>query len=457
MKYQILLFALCAPVLASGQSFQEAARSADRDLRDSLQRLATQREQIRDQKIPLARELARVEEEVRTKRREVERVQRLRDNKNLDLSNLESEVRLRRDEIDYLSNLLSEYARSFRVRLDLSEMQRFSETVQKLGLLEENQDLSKGEKLQAQAVVVDLSMRRSGDLLGGFRFPGNALGPDGISRSGTFVLLGPSTYFASADGSVAGLAVNTGSLEPTVSHMKPVQVESVAAVAREGVGPLPLDPTLGDARALAEVEETLFEHIQKGGIWMIPIIGFGLLSMLTALYKAIEIYTVKPPQPGTLHTILSLLSEGKKAEAAEFAKGIGGAFGAMLHDGVQHSDESKELVEEVLYERMLDVQPRLERLLPFIMVTAATAPLFGLLGTVTGMISTFRLITVFGTGDAKSLSSGISEALITTEFGLIVAIPSLILHSLLARRAQGVMASMERLAVAFVNGLPRKS
>jgi len=73
------------------------------------------------------------------------------------------------------------------------------------------------------------------------------------------------------------------------------------------------------------------------------------------------------------------------------------------------------------------------------------------------MINTFKLITIFGTGDAKSLSGGISEALITTEFGLIVAIPSLIMHALLSRRAQGVMANMERIAVSFVNGINRKN
>ncbi|HOO92945.1 MAG TPA: MotA/TolQ/ExbB proton channel family protein, partial [Opitutales bacterium] len=66
-------------------------------------------------------------------------------------------------------------------------------------------------------------------------------------------------------------------------------------------------------------------------------------------------------------------------------------------------------------------------------------------------------VTVSSTGDAKSLSGGISEALITTEFGLIVAIPALILHALLSRRAQGILANMERLAVSFVNGMNRKN
>jgi biopolymer transport protein ExbB len=154
---------------------------------------------------------------------------------------------------------------------------------------------------------------------------------------------------------------------------------------------------------------------------------------------------------------LKALNEGDRAKAMELAEAIQGPAKAMLVDAVEHCEESKELVEEVMYERMLEVQPRLERLLPFIAVTAATAPLMGLLGTVTGMINTFKLITVFGTGDAKQLSSGISEALVTTEFGLIVAIPSLIMHALLNRRAQGVMANMERMAVAFVNALGRKS
>ena len=72
------------------------------------------------------------------------------------------------------------------------------------------------------------------------------------------------------------------------------------------------------------------------------------------------------------------------------------------------------------------------------------------------MIQTFKLITVFGTGDAKSLSSGISEALITTEFGLYVAIPSLLASALLSRKAKGTLSEMEQTSVAFVNGLANR-
>jgi len=95
-------------------------------------------------------------------------------------------------------------------------------------------------------------------------------------------------------------------------------------------------------------------------------------------------------------------------------------------------------------------------MLPIIAVTAATSPLLGLLGTVSGMIATFNLITLFGSGDPKPLAGGISEALVTTLFGLVVAIPALILHAFLSRRSQGIVQTTERLGLSFVNALRAK-
>ena len=95
----------------------------------------------------------------------------------------------------------------------------------------------------------------------------------------------------------------------------------------------------------------------------------------------------------------------------------------MVVVAVEHFDGKRRLLEELLYEKLLSIRPKLERFLPFLAVTAATAPLMGLLGTIDGMIKTFKLITKFGTGDARTLSSGISEALVTTN-GLVVAIPN---------------------------------
>ena len=102
-------------------------------------------------------------------------------------------------------------------------------------------------------------------------------------------------------------------------------------------------------------------------------------------------------------------------------------------------------------EALLAEQPRIERFGVPIMVIAAVAPLLGLLGTVTGMIGTFDVITQFGTGDPKMLSGGISEALVTTQMGLIVAIPMLLLGNLLGARATTLLDQVERGTMRLVN------
>jgi hypothetical protein len=131
--------------------------------------------------------------------------------------------------------------------------------------------------------------------------------------------------------------------------------------------------------------------------------------------------------------------------------------GRMLAVGVEHIREPHELIEEVMYETVLATRLKLQRFLPFIALSASSAPLLGLLGTVTGIISTFKLITVYGSGDVKTLSSGISEALITTEYGLYVAIPSLLMYAFLARKARGLIDQMEKAGLAFVNQVSKAS
>src|SRR5690606_9354958 len=216
--------------------------------------------------------------------------------------------------------------------------------------------------------------------------------------------------------------------------------ERIQAVARTGEGSLPVDPTLGDALAVDRTKDTLAEHLVKGGIWVYPVLLFALVATLVAIGKTIQIFSVRHPRPRVIRELVA--AQPRPARD-------------LLVAAVEHSAESTDMVEEVMYEWMLTTQPRYERFLNIIAVTAAAAPLLGLLGTVTGIIKTFRLMSVFGAGDARPLISGISEALITTELGLILAIPALVLHAILSRKVAGIMARMEKTAVTFVNGLSR--
>ena len=193
--------------------------------------------------------------------------------------------------------------------------------------------------------------------------------------------------------------------------------------------------------------------MEDGGVVGYVIVCLGIAELLLTLLKCIEILRFEVAAPEEVDGVLGELTQGNKDAAAQKAQQVSGVAGEMLTTGVEHAEESRGVLEELLFEEILRVRPALERFLPFLAITAAAAPLLGLLGTETGMIKTFQLITIFGTGDAKSLSSGISEALVTTALGLIVAIPTLILHGALSRMAKHKLALLEQLSVAFINGV----
>jgi biopolymer transport protein ExbB len=435
-----------------GQSFQATLSEAERDLDSALSELADLRESIAEEKIPLSRTITDLSAEARTLRQQASRVQRLRDNAQSSLSDLQSSVDARAKEVEFISNLLKDLTARYESDVHIAELQQYTGILDETRSVLDDPDSTDEEEFAAMLSLVNTSFDRMAGLIGGVRIEGDAISPGGINESGAFVLLGPAAYFAGGD--TAGIIERSDSLQPLVRPIGDTQNAQITSLVADGSGLAPIDSTSGKALALEASRETIWEHIQKGGVWIWPILGFAFVAMVVALFKAYEIYAVKLPKPSAVHETLSLLHQGKKDEAIRYTRDISGPGGEMLQEGVKHSDSDRELIEEVLYQKMLETQPKVERFLPLIAVTAATAPLMGLLGTVTGMINTFKLITIFGTGDAKSLSSGISEALVTTEFGLIVAIPALIAHAILARRAQSVMGELERTALTFVNGLP---
>jgi biopolymer transport protein ExbB len=184
---------------------------------------------------------------------------------------------------------------------------------------------------------------------------------------------------------------------------------------------------------------------------MVPIFALAGLALLVALFKWIGLAFLRKPSSKAIAALLDDVGRHDEQSATQKAASMRGPVGSMLAAGVAHLSEPRELVEEIMYETVLTWRLRLQRFLPFIAVCAASAPLLGLLGTVTGIINTFKLITVFGAGDVKTLSGGISQALITTEYGLIVAIPSLLIHAFLSRKARGMIDEMEKAAVALLN------
>ncbi|MEO1339167.1 MAG: MotA/TolQ/ExbB proton channel family protein, partial [Myxococcota bacterium] len=135
-------------------------------------------------------------------------------------------------------------------------------------------------------------------------------------------------------------------------------------------------------------------------------------------------------------------------EACRRAKGSAARVLSSVLDSLKSGQED---IDDVVSEGLLKENRNLHRFNTIILVIAGVAPLLGLLGTVTGMISTFDVITKFGTGDPKLLSGGISTALVTTELGLIVAIPTLLLGNLLKGWGNSIENEVDRIVLRVVN------
>lgn len=441
---------------AQTSDFQTASTRLQGNLVEALDRLDEVRSEVAAARIPLARQRNELEGRVVEKRREAGRLERLADNQAGTMRDLETRVGARREESAYLQSLTSEYIRSFEARIHPAEYSLYAATLEEIGAADADgaEEGGTGGKLLRSLEALEAGLNRLERVMGGQRLPGEAITPTGQVVVGEHLLLGPFSYFAGEKTGLAGLTeIRTGSLRPTLLDLGGSLGSEVASFLNGSGGVLPLDITGGNAIRMAEQRETLVEHIQAGGVVMIPILLLASAAVVIALWKWFEIAGVQQASAGQVDSILKHLNEGRKPEAVKLSREIRGPVGQLLETAIKFSAERKEILEELLYEKVLSAQPKLSRFLPFIALTAATAPLLGLLGTVTGMINTFKLITIFGTGDARLLSGGISEALVTTEFGLIIAIPALLAHGLLSRKAKGVVGSMERTAVAFINGL----
>ena len=450
----LLLVVLLGQALGQAQTFEAAAGSAKADLDKELAELSALEKQIADQKIPLSREMNKLESDVIAKRREHSDVKRLQDRKAVDLTRLKAEEKAFKDQNDYLrKTLLEEYIRRFETRTHASEKEQYTTLVKTARAANENPSAKSEEVFTSQLEVVQAALDRLDNILGGHVYEGSAVA-DGVPEKGRFVMVGPLVMFTGNSGQ-SGLAEQLrGTTEASLIDLEDEAFAvGISKTISSGAGELPFDSTMGNALKIKQVEETWWEHINKGGVVIWPLLGLGLAAALIALIKWFQLSALKQVRPSDLQAVLDKVNENDTASALALAKRIKGPAGELLETAIQNTDQSKEMLEEILYERMLHTKPKLDRFLPFISLTAATAPLLGLLGTVTGMINTFKLITVFGTGDPKRLSSGISEALVTTEYGLIIAVPCLLMFAFLSRKAKGILSSMEQTAVGFVNGL----
>lgn len=429
-----------------GASISTALEKARAERTTAVESLDAARAKISEEKPTLAREFAEVELELREKRRLVRIARTSQADRDAEIRQLDRDRATRRQDASYLAGLLKEHA----LRADTLATPGQAVLNIPSGILAADPS-DPAVALDQRLPIIDAAIDQLESLLGGSTRSGRAATLDGDILEGTFAAAGPVSWFASDDGQVAGEALRSRSGE--IPRIYPAPVGPIVALTSGNPADLGIDVTGGKAMVLADVEGGFLTLIRKGGLWIWPILFLAALSLAFGCVKFFTLIRIREPGEAWINAILNALRTNDMAKASELAADASHPVGPVMLKLIEISAQSADQVEETLYEQLMGVQSRAGSLLPVIAVTAATSPLLGLLGTVSGMIATFNLITVFGSGDPKPLAGGISEALVTTLFGLIVAIPALILHAFLSRRAQGIVQTTERLGLAFVNGL----
>ena len=185
-----------------------------------------------------------------------------------------------------------------------------------------------------------------------------------------------------------------------------------------------LDVTRGGILALLVESPTITERVNQGGIVGYCIIGLGIVGLLIAIWRWI-----------------GLSSDGRKvaAQLKRDSASTDNPLGRVLAAYESNQNADTETIELKLSEAALKEMPELTKGLLFIKVISVVAPLMGLLGTVTGMIKTFQVITLYGAGDPKMMAGGISQALMTTVLGLVVAIPMVLIHTLVSGQSRKII------------------
>ena len=303
--------------------------------------------------------------------------------------------------------------------------------------LAEGDSLATLDELQKMWFLLQQEMVESGRIV---RFEGELLLPNGETRSGQITRIG--SFTAISEGNfLSYLPANHRLL--VLPQQPPLRDQQVAAnfeQATTGILPLLIDPTRGSILKLLVDRPSLLERIQQGKEVGFIIISLGIIGLLMTLYRLINQAMIKRKIKAQLNNLCQPIPDNPLGRVL-----------AAGRNGVSNEPQNLELK---LDDAILKEIPALERGQSLIKLLAAVAPLLGLLGTVIGMISTFQAITLFGTGDPKLMAGGISQALVTTVLGLVVAIPLLFGHNLVSSRSKALVQILDEQSAGLLARSP---
>ena len=250
-----------------------------------------------------------------------------------------------------------------------------------------------------------------------------------VTRVGNFSLV--------ADGVYLEYIPQTGTVAELIRQPAGRFLETIPAM-ESGSGqmvPFALDPTGGSILGLLIQAPNTTERVEQGGTVGWVIIGVGVVGLLISIERFISLFLMGGRVRRQLKT--DVICEKNP-------------LGRVMKVKKDNPNIESDTLELKLSEAILREVPQITKRLTFIKIISVVAPLLGLLGTVTGMINTFQAITLFGTGDPKLMAGGISQALVTTVLGLVVAIPTVFLYTMLNTRSRGLIGILQEQSAGII-------
>ncbi|MDA7088179.1 MotA/TolQ/ExbB proton channel family protein [Pseudomonas sp. SA3-5] len=387
--------------------------------------------------------LAKARAALHTQKAEAERLKAEFDRQEAELAKQEAQLAQRVGHLGELFGVVRQSAGDVAGQWQDSLLNaQYPERLQRLKALAESRTLPSAEDLDGYWMLLLEDLTASGRVEQ-LQLP--VVAADGTRREQSVLRVG--TFSAFSEAAFLSYDADAGELlAPPRQPSGAGRVEDYLH-SSEALSNLPIDPSRGTLLAQLQRQPTLWDRLQQGGLVGWLIVALGLVGLLLATWRMV---------------FLARVGAGVKAQVRTLSvprddNPLGRVIGVL---GPRPQLADLETLELKLDEAILLETPPLEKGQSLLKLLCAVAPLLGLLGTVTGMIVTFQAITQGGGGDSRLMAEGISQALVTTVLGLVVAIPLLFLHSLLASRSKGLIQLLEQQSAGLIalhlSGAPRR-
>ncbi|MCP5161382.1 MAG: MotA/TolQ/ExbB proton channel family protein [Hahellaceae bacterium] len=324
---------------------------------------------------------------------------------------------------------------------------QFPDRVATLEALSQRKTLPDAADLSALTLLLQSDLQATGQSVS---FATSVAGSNGVHQQARAQRIGPFTL--TADGhflrmSTPGLKLSTVARQPDGELLDHIRDPAYLTLSAGQEVMAVIDPSRGVVLDRLALSPSLQERIAQGGLIGYAIIALGLAGLLLALWRTLAL----------MMTGLKVRQQMRQPDRVDEKNPLGriiatyhNSLPAASTDQGGASHQETDALEVRLQQIVLQEMPKLDKGLGLLKLLAAVAPLLGLLGTVVGMINTFQTITLVGSADPKLMAGGISQALMTTVLGLVVAVPLLFSHNFVASRSRRLMVFLSQQSLGFI-------